>query len=257
MTVSYKLPPKVNRLAKTFKREDSDSANLSKNINSYLEVDRLFVCAKHGEKAISMLRQLGLYCPNTVVSSQSQGTRSQIFFFQNIYLAVIWLGDESPQLDTGINFAARVNWRDSHASPFGIGLSRKKNLSRLYNKQYPVNDLVINNYVAYSQQNQKSSLEPLVFFLPDSLKYGKILNKKLAQNQQYINHPLEVNRVTNIKISARSGKRRDSDIINWTKSNKLLEIERASEPLMELTFDDGIKGKIFDARPILPVVFRY
>ncbi|MEL6495864.1 MAG: hypothetical protein AAFQ41_12210 [Cyanobacteria bacterium J06623_7] len=257
MTVSYQLPQEVNRLTKTFKREHNYPASLSKKIDAHLEVDRLFVCVKQGEKAISSLRQLGLYCPNTIIESTSQGTRSQIFFFHNIYLAVIWLGDKSQPQDLAIDFAARVNWQDSLSSPFGIGLSRKKSRLWLGDNPYPVDDLIINHHVGYSQQNQKNSLEPLVFMLPDRLKYSQILNQKLPQNQKYLNHPLGVNKITQIKMSAQPGKRRDSQIISWIKSHQLLEIERTQAPLMELTFDNGVKGKIFDARPTLPIIFRY
>ncbi|MEL6930528.1 MAG: hypothetical protein AAFO95_18120 [Cyanobacteria bacterium J06600_6] len=204
-----------------------------------------------------MLRQLGLYCPSTVVESKSQGTRSQIFFFQNIYVAIIWLGEEDPQLDTAIDFKKRVNWQESLASPFGVGLSRKSNIPESIESEYPVDDWVVNNYIAYSQQNQKSSLEPLIFTLPDRLKYSNILNQDSPQNQRYINHLLGVKNITNIRITVQTGKRRDSNIISWARYSQLLEIERADKPLLELTFDNGMQGGIFDARPVLPVVFRY
>ena len=256
MTVSYQLPLKASNPSKTFLRENSHLANLSKT-NSHLEIDRLFICTDRGEKAISMLRQLGLYCPSTVVQSKSQGTRSQIFFFQNIYIAIIWLGDEDRQLDTAIDFKKRVNWRESLASPFGVGLSKKSNMSESAKSELPVDDWVVNNHIAYSQQNQKSSLEPLFFTLPDRLKYSNILNQNLPQNQRYINHPLEVRNITNIRIAVQRGKRRDSNIISWARYSQLLEIERAAKPLLAFTFDDGVQGKIFDARPVLPVIFRY
>ena len=85
-------------------------ANLISKSNLSLGIDRLFICVKQGDKAVSILRQFGLHCPDTIVKSESQGTLSQIFFFANMYVAIIWLEDESQQKNTLINFAARVNW---------------------------------------------------------------------------------------------------------------------------------------------------
>lgn len=257
MISTYRLPSTINDYSITFPKDNKSTANLSQKINSSLEIDRLFVCVKEGTKAISILKHFGLYCPDTIITSKTEGTRSQIFFLENMYLAIIWLGDEPPRSPTAINFPARVNWRDTRTSPFGIGLSRKQDSSLLGIDDYPVDDLTIDNYIAYSEQNQKNAIEPLIFLLPDRLKYGNILDRELPQNKKYFQHPLKVKNITDIKISIQTGKRRDSAIINWIKQERLLYATRASEPLMELTFDRGIRGKIFDARPTLPMIFRY
>lgn len=34
-------------------------------------------------------------------------------------------------------------------------------------------------------------------------------------------------------------------------------IEREESPLLELTFDEGIREKNLDARPILPILLKY
>ena len=257
MITADKLSLTINNERQAFEKDNKTTENLSQKNNFSFEIDRLFICVKNATKVISVLKQLGLYCPDTIVSSRSQGTRSQIFFFENIYIAIIWLGDESHKLDTTINFPARVNWQQTRTSPFGIGLSRRQDMPQLLMPDYPVDDLEIDNCIAYSGQNQKNALEPLVFMLPDHLKYSMILNHESVQGQKYFSHPLGVKKVTDIKISVQAGKRRNSKIIDWIEHNRLLEIERASEPLIELTFDRGIRGQIFDARPSLPVIFRY
>ena len=155
---------------------------MSSKSNLFLGIDRLFICVKQGDKAVSILRQFGLHCPDTIVKSESQGTLSQIFFFANMYVAIIWLEDESQQKNTSINFAARVNWLETRTSPFGIGLSKQQDIYELNKEEYPTDDLIISNYVAYSQQNQKNTSEPLIFMLRDRLKYCNILNQKLSQN---------------------------------------------------------------------------
>lgn len=257
MISTYRLPSTINDYSITYPKDNKTTANLSQKINSSLKIDRLFVCVKEGTKAISILKHFGLYCPDTIITSKTEGTRSQIFFWENMYLAIVWLDNETLQSPTAINFSARVNWRDTRTSPFGIGLSRKQDSSPLEMNDYPVEDLAIDSYIAYSKQNQKNAIEPLVFLLPDLLKYGNILDPELPQNQKYFQHSLKVKNITDIKISIQTGKRRDSKIIDWIKQEQLLYTTRASEPLMELTFDRGIRGKIFDARPTLPMIFRY
>ncbi len=241
----------------TSHKNTSIKANLSSKSNLSFGIDRFFICVKQGDKAISTLRQLGLYCPDTIIRSESQGTLSQIFFFANMYMAIIWLENESQQKNTSINFAARVNWQETRTSPFGIGLSKQEEIYELSEKEYFTDDLIISKYVAYSQQNQKNTSEPLIFMRPDLLKYCNIQNQNLSQNQRYIDHPLGVKNITDLKISVQESKRRNSKIINWIKYSRLLEVERNSQALMELTFDRGIQGKIFDARPTLPLIIRY
>ncbi|MEM6614170.1 MAG: hypothetical protein AAF652_18350, partial [Cyanobacteria bacterium P01_C01_bin.72] len=136
---------------------------MSQKNNSFLEVDRLFVCVQDGAQAISVLKKFGLYFADTTIVSKSEGTRSQICFLDNLYLAIIWLSDECSESKSVINFSARVNSQDNRASPFGIGLSKKKDSSVLNTDNYPVDDLAIDRYIAYSEQNQKNIIEPSFF----------------------------------------------------------------------------------------------
>lgn len=173
-------------------------------------------------------------------------------------MALVWVENDCGCSDTIINFAARANWQETRTSPFGIGLSRNHqhdNLAKL--DRQVVKDLINDNYHYYSEQNQKNITEPFIFMLPERLKYSNILDRRVPQNLKYINHPSQVKRITDISIKVQSGKRRDSEIISWLKNNKVLNIAPASEPLLEITFDRGSQEKVFDARPILPVLFKY
>lgn len=227
-----------------------------------LEMDRLFFCVKDGLEVVSILQDIGLNCPSTIVKSNSQGTLSKIFFFQNIYLAIVWPGDNSSQvleqLQTGIDFSARANWQQTNASPFGIGLSRRQsNNSNLNINRDLIQDLVIDNNIYYSEQNQKNILEPFVFLLPDHLSFRNISTLDFKQIKKFINHPLGIQKVTNVKVAVQKGKRRDSDIINTLKRYNVLTVDRDTEPLLELTFDRGIKEKVIDIRPLLPIIIKY
>ncbi|MEM8829560.1 MAG: hypothetical protein AAGE96_09425 [Cyanobacteria bacterium P01_G01_bin.19] len=257
MITTYKSSLKIDCNETTFQQNNKIRENLIQKNNSSFEIDRIFVCVQDGDRAIAILKQFGLYFPDTVIVSESEGTRSQICFLDNRYLAIVWLKDERSRSSSAINFPARVNWQDSRASPFGVGLSRIRDTLPLSWDDYPVENLTVDRYIAYSKQNQRNIIEPSVFFLPDRLKYSKILNRELPKGKRYRQHPLGVKNITDIKISVQAGKRRNSEIINWLDRERLLDIDRADAPLMELTFDKWIQGKIFDARPTLPIVFHY
>ena len=226
------------------------------------EIDRLFFCVKDGIKVASLLQEVGLYSPDTAVRSTSEGTLSKIFFFQNIYLAILWTEDSqnsiSEEPPTGINFSARANWQQTKASPFGIGLSRRQKKDNKLNFDLDlINSLIVDKNIYYFEQNQKNIIEPFVFFLPDRLAFRKILSLDSARTRKFIDHPLGVKKITKIKITVQKGKRRDSDAINFLKRHDYMLIERGDEPSLELIFDQEIKGKVIDIRPMLPIILKY
>jgi hypothetical protein len=254
MIVADKTQLNLDRLSHYY---HSIQSNLSAE-NNFLTIDRLFICTTKGSEAVSLLQEFGLFCPNTIVRSDSQGTLSRMFFFENAFLALVWLEDDRDRSDRVINFAARANWQDTRTSPFGIGLSRNPQYHHITKGDRRIaEDLVIDNYIYYSEQNQKNILEPFIFMLPERLKYSNILDQNAPQNYKYTNHPLGLKRITNINVMVQEGKRRDSEIVSWLKNNAVLNAARAFEPLLEITFDRGSQGKVFDARPTLPIIFKY
>ena len=184
-------------------------------------------------KAVSILHKLGFHSPNTIVKSNSQGTLSKIFFFDNIYLAIVWINRYptfySDRLPTKINFPARANWQQTQASPFGIGLSRKPRKNIILNRNL-VESLVIDNNIYYFARNQKNILEPLIFLLPDSLSFKQLLNLNPAQTKKFTNHPLGVRKITDIKIVAQKGKRRNSEALDLVTQNDIVKIDRNNIP---------------------------
>ncbi len=253
-------------------------SNLARKNNFGLEIDRIFVCVEQGTTAVCILQELGLSCSSQILKSKSQGTLSKIFFFENMCLEIIWSAQSNfkcdyivpdrpeggllkfnhsrNRLQTAINFAARYDWQQTKASPFGIGVSKKLgNYQKLNVCQDIVYDLIIDNHIYYTQQNQKNILEPFLFLVSDHLK--------IQPNQNYLNqlsittHPLGVRKITDLKITLERGRRRASRLLSLLKNNNLLAIDYGLQPLLELTFDSGLQGEILDARPILPMILKY
>ena len=64
-------------------------------------------------------------------------------------------------------------------------------------------------------------------------------------------HPLGVKRLTKIRLAIPASER--SLAASLLAANGMADIETAAAPLMELTFDDGVQGKVVDARDTLPL----
>ncbi|MEM9274641.1 MAG: hypothetical protein AAGA80_17010 [Cyanobacteria bacterium P01_F01_bin.143] len=260
MAVAYRTKSGINQIQNFF-RNNRTKSNLLGNSNFFLDIDRLFLCVANGLEAISILQEFGLCFSNTVIKSSSQNTSSQVCFFKNIYLEILWPENIQQQIDTEINFSARANWQYTKASPFGIGLRIKRPYLQSDNeliKQYFIRDLIIDEYLYYFRANQNNILEPFIFILPDYLEYNQMLAQNISSQNRYTSHPLGVKNVTDITIQFQDGRRRCSKIIDvLNNDNNIFDIVRASEPLLELTFDHGRQNKQLDARPTLPLIIKY
>jgi hypothetical protein len=67
---------------------------------------------------------------------------------------------------------------------------------------------------------------------------------------------LGVRTLTGVKITLNSDKEL-TNAVALLDRNSIVAIERGTTPLLELTFDGGTKGKILNARPMLPILLRY
>ncbi|MBE9049100.1 hypothetical protein IQ243_01490 [Nostocales cyanobacterium LEGE 11386] len=228
-----------------------------------LEVDHIFICTTQGAESVSILQELGLYCSNQLVQHVKQGTASKIFFFENIYLELIWIEDkyiveqqQSELID--LHQLTRIRGQYTGASPFGIGLRRKSDQSNLvlpsslYWAEWMRTQMSIN----FAAENLANQEEPFCFIIPDCIALTTWLNPSLTAHQQLISHPLGIKKLTNVKITINS----DKDLTNAISLlciNNAVTIERGESPLLELTFDQGIREKNLDARPILPILLKY
>ncbi|WP_375476983.1 VOC family protein [uncultured Nostoc sp.] len=228
----------------------------------FLEVDHIFVCTTKDAESISVLQELGLHCSNQAVQHFKQGTASKIIFFENTYLELIWIEDkhlvEQQSVHTGVHTLSRLHGQHTRASPFGIGLRRKFNHgnlrshSNLYWSEWMRSQVSI-SFAAENLVNQK---EPFCFMIPDSIALTAWLDPSLTAHQKLISHPLGVKKLTSVKITINSDKHL-TDAMSLLSTHSAVAIERGESPLLELTFDEGIREKNLDARPILPILLKY
>lgn len=230
--------------------------------NFLLEIDRVFIFVTEVRSPVSMLQNLGLHCCERVVRRAEQGTISTIFFFENTYLELICIEDENAaQQDTartGIDVLARARWPQTGASPFGIGLRSLPEMttqipgSRKHWAQWMYPDA----FIRFSPQNIANAAEPICLAVSSDIALTSWLDRSCQKHQQLITHPLGVKKLTSVKIAV-DRDRELSEAVSLLDRNGVVAIERATSPMLELTFDGGTQGKILDARPILPLRLRY
>ncbi|MEG4005571.1 VOC family protein [Microcoleus sp. Pol11C1] len=230
--------------------------------NFLLEIDHLFIFVTEGRAAVSFLQDFGLYCSERVVRRVEQGTISTIFFFENTYLELIWIEDEKAAQQhtarTGIDVLARARWPQTGASPFGIGLRSLPEMTTQIpgSRKHWAEWMHPDTFIKFSPQNIANAAEPICLAIPNDIALTTWLDRSCERHQQLITHPLGVKKLTSVKIAVDRDKEL-SEAVSLLDRNGVVAIERGTSPLLELTFDGGIKGKIVDARPTLPMRLLY
>ena len=228
----------------------------------FLEVDHIFICTTKDAESISVLQELGLHCSNQAVQHFKQGTASKIIFFENTYLELIWIEDkhlvEQQSVHTGVHTLIRLHGQHTRASPFGVGLRRKFNHGnlRFHSNLYWSEWMRSQMSISFAAENLVNQEEPFCFMIPDSIALTAWLDPSLTAHQKLISHPLGVKKLTSVKITINSDKHL-TDAISLLSTHSAVAIERGESPLLELTFDEGIREKNLDARPILPILLKY
>ena len=163
----------------------------------------------------------------------------------------------------GTDLTARVAWRQTGASPFGVGLHHRATgnsdlpfPTKKYWAEWMKPDTFIS--IAESSVNLK---EPFYFVVPDYLAVHsaaqlKLLLERQPENHKNYNHVLGVRRLTGIQITRnRAGK--FSETASVLSKNGVVVIKRGKTSHAELTFDGGAQGKALDVRPTLPLILKY
>jgi hypothetical protein len=211
--------------------------------DSPLELDHLFVWVSEGAPEASALERLGLRPDPTVHKHAGQGTSSVVFLFERAYLELIWV--DEPEVaaakgrEMGADMIARADWRRTGASPFGVGLRRRRAgdeppfPTREYRAEWMPPETCI-----LIAEDAADVREPFRFVVPEGIAMAppeqleEWLESKPEMRESFT-HPLGVRALTGARVGV------------------------GGPPYAELTFDDGARGELFDAGPTLPLRLRY
>lgn len=231
-----------------------------------LELDHVFIWVTRGAPEAKTIENAGLKALDEISKHTGQGTSSRVFIFENAYLELIWIDDEQAATKnatrTGIDMLTRANWKQTKASPFGIGLHRIPGATTAI--PFPVIEYwaewMKENTLIHFAKAVSSRKEPMYFVLPDyiAIPDAATREKQRQTNPDYermLKHPLGVSKLTNVRIS--TVEKALTETAGILTRNGVVRIESGRAPLMELTFDGGAQKKAVDLQPQLPLVIRY
>jgi len=228
---------------------------------SLLEIDHILLYLTDGQLGASVLEELGFTVSAHTIGNANQGTASKLIFFENAYIELIWIEDEDAAeqygTQTGADILNRTRWQQTRASPFGISLRHRSNLTALqsYSRQPWAESIQFNTLISFSAENLASTAEPLCFLIPEQLALTNWLDLSSEFHQRLVAHPLGVKTLTDVKFTI-TGEQDLSETPAYLAESGIITIERGISPLLELTFDHGYTGKLLDARPVLPVLIK-
>ena len=240
------------------------------------QIHNLFVFSTVGKLLVPFLRELGLNCTEPIIN-QSQGIVSTLIFFENVYLELFWLEEKSAptelEMATEFNFIARTNWLQTGASPFGFSLCNLTDNADLSSSNVKVRKEARTTdraplsepLLRFSPEKLARLEEPICQIIADDVAIRDRLDKVLVFPECIVTQPLDMKKLTHVKLKVRSHKLFDHDIADHTLTTSLdnlaaqniLDLEYRKTPLLELTFDDGNQTRCLDLRPLIPLVFKY
>ncbi len=219
-----------------------------------LELDHAYVVVPPGAAAaIQALRQVGIVIDTETVRHDGEGTTSLAAFFENAYLELMWVDssvavDSAHQLDVA-EFRRAAAWRQTGASPFGIGLhflsGTRSGLSIPFRLDAVPESRPGSYYLLLRQPEE--SLAADVFVMPPDRAVTSWLGGYRKRQPDRFAHPAGVRRITRVVVAA-APRFAALDV-------RLVRFVESSGPLLlEIEFDGGLRGQTWDLRPALPVI---
>ncbi len=245
-----------------------------------LELDHIYIFVSRDAPERERLIELGLRAPNHVARHTAQGTASVGFIFENVYLELIWVADDDEFRATcaahGEDFCDQANWRETGASPFGLGLRNRcgrPHPPSLPHHEHHAEWMEPGTFI-YDIDNSSPAREPQYFVVPPYMALPAWVTKVDTTNA------LGARRLTGaeVKVRASGGRshavsdfgvgsgfnfvsatpaKRLSRAARLLKRTSVVEIDPGPSPLLILTFDHGNQRRSADLRPELPLVIAY
>lgn len=222
-------------------------------------IDHFIFYGMYETEGCLLAEKLGLRCAEDIISHSTQGTASQLIFFENAYLEVVHVSNEAIAAEyanrTGVNPILRRDWRESLVSPFGIALRLQSRPDSRF-QPFTADGCAASQFessIYFAPDNLKVEQEPLCFIIPGDVALSTLLDLSSSAHQSLVNHPSGARRVTSIELTIHSLSHL-SKAIQMLAHRGLVKIKQGSSPLLEITLDGGLRNQIIDGRPDFPIV---
>ncbi|MYM35515.1 glyoxalase-like domain protein [Duganella sp. FT94W] len=204
-----------------------------------MKPDHIFIRATPGAPEAEALRAFGLTEGSGNVHP-GQGTANRRFFFANAFLELLWIADAA-EVASPLTAPTTLGERlcaDSAASPFGICFRDAGTPS------FPVFDYqpsYLPPGMSIGIASEAPLSEPMWFYLAG----GKSLPPPP-------DHAAGLNRISAVRCT-----RPAVAALSAAALGSGVTFAEGKEHLLEISFDDEMRGLTHDFRPILPLIFRY
>jgi len=221
-------------------------------------LDHVWIMVSPSAPQRAALERAGFQISREVNHHEGTGTSSIPVEFDNGYLELIWL-DPAVPISPGLERAAekykqRMLWRTSGWCPFGIGLRRTttQNVAFPFPTWSWTADWMPKGSSMEMLTPRDDTRSPALFVEPLSFTD----TKEQAARAALYHHAIGVHRITAVRLVSPKAYQRIVPI-TYLEERHLLSVAADDQWRLELTFDDGKKGKSADLRPDLPLIVRY
>jgi len=224
-----------------------------------LELDHFYIVVPApASRATDALRRAGIVVDTGTAHHNGRGTASVAAFFENAYLELLWVDStiavDSANLSDLADYRRAASWRDSGASPFGIGLhflaGRASEIS-IPTRRDPAPHLGPDIFYLVLRQPEESQAAD-VFVMPDTAAVTQWLTRFRGRRPNLFAHPLGARRITRVILhGAPANRPRAMDL-----DLRSLGFETASTQYAIVELDGAPQGREWDLRPALPLVLR-
>lgn len=224
-----------------------------------LELDHFYIVVQApASRGAEALRRAGIVVDTAIARHEGQGTASMAAFFENAYLELLWVDPaiavDSAHLGDVADFRRAANWRESGASPFGLGLHFLTGSAAdlpIPARRDPAPHLGPDVFYLGLRQPEESHAAD-VFVMPPRAAVTQWLDRFRGRRPELFVHPLGAHRITRVLLRGSPANRpraMDLDL-------RSLGFESASSQYAIVEFDGARQGREWDLRPALPLVLR-
>jgi hypothetical protein len=224
-----------------------------------LELDHFYIVVQPpAAHTADALRRAGIVVDTTIAHHDGQGTASVAAFFENAYLELLWVDSATP-VDSAHRadlaaFRRAANWRESGASPFGLGLhflsGTAADLSTPARREAAPHLGADMFYLLLRQPEESQAAD--IFVMPPTAAVTRWLDRFRGRRPNLFAHPLGAHRITRVLLHGSPGNRPRALDLDLGS----LGFESAPTQYAIIEFDGARLGREWDLRPALPLVLR-
>lgn len=202
-----------------------------------MKIDHIFIFSNENGKEANELVELG-FTEGSSRIHKGQGTINRKFYFENFYLEILWVNNESEitnELTSGTKLWERSNFKTNGKSPFGLCLKNTSDVDSLFSasQKYSPEYLPKGLSIDILTNDTKASL-PWTFRLP--------FKPDTKKAKEEIKHKNGIQKLTRVKFGIQKSNFKAS-FTNYFEREEVVVFEVKNKNQMTLVFDNHQSGK--------------